>query len=40
MQHYKIAKLYAVLNVDVIRKFRTTAVMRYPLRTAVFPLAV
>jgi hypothetical protein len=40
MQHYKIVKLYAVLIVDVIRKERTTAVMRYPLRTAVLRLAV
>lgn len=40
MQHYKIFKLHAILNVDVVRKERTIAVLRYPLRTAVSRVAV
>ena len=40
MQHRKFAELHAVLSIDVDRKERTFAVMRYPLRTADFRAAV
>ena len=40
MQHYKIVELHANLSVDVVRKERTIAVRRYPLRTAISRVAV